>query len=296
MTADQPLISVVIPTYNHACYLGRALRSLLEQSYSRWEAIVVDNHSTDDTDQVLSSFSDPRIRAVKVNNNGVIAVSRNKGIDLARGEWIAFLDSDDWWLGDKLQRCVAAVGPEVDLIHHTLTIVTDPQAMVTRGKIDCWQLRSPALIDLLLRGNALATSSVLVRTAVLKRTGGFDESREMVACEDYNLWLRIAAATEKFTYLPISLGFYLDNEKGMSRRDMSVPCRYATEEFMLLLTARQRDYFAAKLHYLKGRHAYLNSNWQVALGALRASMQDGPWLNRLKALVMCVLLYLRAGK
>jgi glycosyltransferase involved in cell wall biosynthesis len=90
-----PLVSVVIPTYNHARYLGRALQSVLDQTYKNWEAIVIDNHSTDNTAELIASFADQRITYLKIHNNGVIAASRNAGIRAAKGEWLAFLDSDD---------------------------------------------------------------------------------------------------------------------------------------------------------------------------------------------------------
>ena len=100
-----PLISIIIPTYNHAKYLGRALRSIVDQSFSSWEAIIIDNFSKDNTEDVVKSFPNNKIKYFRLNNNGVIAKSRNFGILKARGEWIAFLDSDDWWTKNKLQIC-----------------------------------------------------------------------------------------------------------------------------------------------------------------------------------------------
>ena len=98
-----PLVSVVIPTYNHARFLDSALQSVLDQTYTHWEAIIIDNHSTDNTDEVMASFTDSRFTYIKIHNNGVIAASRNAGIRAAKGEFIAFLDSDDIWLPRKLE-------------------------------------------------------------------------------------------------------------------------------------------------------------------------------------------------
>ena len=103
INVERPLVSVVIPTYNHAQYLRRALTSVLDQSYVNWEVIVIDNHSTDNTDELMEDFLGPQITYIKIHNSGIIALSRNAGINAARGEWIAFLDSDDWWTKDKLQ-------------------------------------------------------------------------------------------------------------------------------------------------------------------------------------------------
>jgi glycosyltransferase involved in cell wall biosynthesis len=117
------LVSVVIPTYNHAHFLGQTLRSVIDQTYTCWEAIVVDNHSSDNTDAVVASLGDPRIQLFKIHNQGVIAASRNMGIRHARGEWVAFLDSDDWWSSRKLELSLAGLQQGADLVYHDVWIV-----------------------------------------------------------------------------------------------------------------------------------------------------------------------------
>ena len=97
-----PLVSIVIPTYNHANYLSKALQSIVDQTYTNWEAIIIDNHSLDDTEKLINQYSDPRIKYLKVHNFGIIAKSRNEGIRVAKGDWIAFLDSDDYWEKNKI--------------------------------------------------------------------------------------------------------------------------------------------------------------------------------------------------
>ena len=83
-----PLVSIIIPTYNHANFLGKALESVIHQTYNNWEAIVIDNYSTDETNKIVNKYKDPRIQYLKINNDGVIAKSRNLGIDVAKGKWI----------------------------------------------------------------------------------------------------------------------------------------------------------------------------------------------------------------
>ena len=114
-----PLVSVVIPSYNHGRFLGRALQSVLDQTYTKSEVIVIDNHSTDNTDAVMASFADLRITYIKIHNNGIIAASRNIGLRLAKGEWIAFLDSDDYWSRNKLEQCILNRSNN-DVIYHKL--------------------------------------------------------------------------------------------------------------------------------------------------------------------------------
>ena len=118
-----PLVSVIVPTFNHGHYLGRALQSVINQSYTNWELIVINNHSTDNTDEVIFGLSDKRINHFKIHNNGVIGASRNAGIKLAKGEWIAFLDSDDWWHPDKLKEFHGGTGKNHDVYYHELEVI-----------------------------------------------------------------------------------------------------------------------------------------------------------------------------
>jgi len=100
--SSESLISVIIPTYNQSRYLGRAIKFIYDQTYGNWKAIIVDNHSTDDTCDDVKKFDDPRVSYLKIHNQGTIAAFRNMGINVAKGNWLAFLDSDDWWSVGKL--------------------------------------------------------------------------------------------------------------------------------------------------------------------------------------------------
>ena len=98
-----PRVSVVIPTYNHAAFLHKALQSVVDQTYKNLEILVVNNFSTDETESIVSSFSDKNISLFNFRNNGIIAAARNHGIQHATGEFIAFLDSDDIWYPTKIE-------------------------------------------------------------------------------------------------------------------------------------------------------------------------------------------------
>lgn len=285
-----PLVSVVIPTYNHARYLGRALQSVLDQTYTHWEAIVIDNHSTDNTDDVMASLADPRITYLKIHNNGVIAASRNEGIRAAKGEWIAFLDSDDWWTVDKLQACFDCIDDQVDLVYHDLEIVSVQKRFFSRKTIKSWQVKKPVLIDLLLEGNAIANSSVVVRKSLLEQIGGINRSLEMIAAEDYNTWMRIAEITDQFVYLPRRLGYYLTHNQSISQKDMSVPGRVAAAEFIHLLSDQQKIKFEANLRYTTGRFNYLAGNFKGAKEHLLFSLQHGHSMLKMKSAVFLLIL------
>jgi glycosyltransferase involved in cell wall biosynthesis len=291
---SNPLVSVVIPTYNHARYLRRALQSVIDQTYINWEAIVIDNHSNDSTDEVMASFAGPRITYLKIHNNGVIAASRNAGIRKAKGEWIAFLDSDDWWTADKLKICCESINHKVDFIYHDLKIISDQPRFFRPKKIKSWQVEPLVLIDLMTRGNAIATSSVLVRKKLLQQLNGMSENTDLVATEDYNTWLRIAQLTNYFRYVPKKLGFYQLHNQGVSQKDMSIPVQHAVADFIDFLNPAQKNNFLANLRYARGRFYYLAGNYNEAKESLFFAIKHGKSMTVLKALWMIILSYFYA--
>ena len=217
-----PLVSVIIPTYNHAHCLGRALESVLAQSYGNWEAIVIDNHSSDNTDEVLSCLADPRIRVLKIHNHGVIAASRNAGIKAAKGEWVAFLDSDDWWDNEKLYVSIHLAAKGYDVVYHDLRIVSKEEQRFSFRRAKSRKLSTNAYSDLIAEGNALPNSSVVVRKAMVDKVGGLSEDPDKIAWEDFDLWLRLAAANASFSRIPGKYGYYWLGGGNVSNPERSI--------------------------------------------------------------------------
>lgn len=204
------LVSIVLPTYNHAEHIGRAIQSVIDQTYQNWELIIIDNFSTDDTDEVVSRFDDTRIKFHKIKNEGIISKSRNKGIFLSKGQWVAFLDSDDWWSADKLKKCL---GSEIqyDLIYHKLEKYRLSKSGIIEkvGTLHFRDVSENPYTELLAFGPSLTTSAILVRKDLLRAVGQFDEAPDIVGGEDYELWLRLAQIGAKFKFKDFSLGYYL---------------------------------------------------------------------------------------
>jgi glycosyltransferase involved in cell wall biosynthesis len=288
-----PLVSIVIPTYNYANYLGRALQSVLDQTYKNWEAIVIDNHSTDDTSKVIDRYKNPRIKHIKINNYGVIAKSRNAGILAAKGEWIAFLDSDDWWVADKLRICAEHFNKQVDLIYHDLEIMRSKRQFFKRKLVKTRKLKKPVLIDLLVNGNAVSNSSAIVRKKILEKIDLIDESKDLVAVEDYNTWLKIANLTDQFLYLPKRLGYYFIHDQNISKKDISLPMRQATYKFLSILDNKKKIKLESNFRYLSGRFNYLNINYKNAKKDLLFTLRNGTFSLRLKSLFMILKIILR---
>lgn len=263
-----PAVSVIIPTFNRAKLVSKALKSIIDQTYANWEVIVVDNHSTDNTDQIFKNFTDPRISYFKIHNRGVIAKSRNLGIRMAKGEWIAFLDSDDWWTKDKLEVCFNNIDDNVDFIYHELEIIDDKSKFLKRKKFSGRELKKPILNNLLQglikNGNAIGQSSVVVRKNLLLKIGGISEDKNLVASEDFNTWLRIAEITDKFKFLKKRLGFYLVHDASSQKKDLSIPHKQAVVDFMNLFNYQQKLNLDVKLNYMSANYNVFTKNYSKA--------------------------------
>lgn len=289
----EPLVSIVLPTYNHGKFLSKAISSVIEQSYVNWELIIVDNHSTDDTEFIIKKFEDNRITHTKVHNNGIIAFSRNKGIEMAKGTWIAFLDSDDWWTSDKLKACFDKINDGIDFVFHDLSIVgIVPDAFrskVLKGR----QLNIPITNDLLVNGNIICNSSVIVRRYILLSVGMIDESKEMIASEDYNAWLKISTITSKFLYIPKNMGFYMVHPGGMSKKNMSISMHFACRDFLHLLSSSERKYYDGRMAYVTGDYFQTKEKYSLALIEFYKSIKLSKSNIKLKSLYQLIRIYLK---
>lgn len=209
-----PTVSVVIPTYNHAQFLSAAIQSVLDQTFSDWEAVIVNNYSEDETVEIVTSYDDPRIRLVNFQNHGIIAAARNHGIGLAKGEFVAFLDSDDVWYPEKLKKCIEKLQEGNDVVCHgeVWTKVGSSPRKVFYGP-----LRRTQYSSLLYDGNCLSTSAIVVRKTALDLVDGFCEDASMVTAEDYELWLRLAKVGYRFAFVDEILGEYCIHGGNLSK-------------------------------------------------------------------------------
>jgi glycosyltransferase involved in cell wall biosynthesis len=192
-------ISVVIPTYNRSLFLPKALDSVYNQTYPNLEVIVVDDGSSDNTlPQLALQF--PPVIWVQQDNHGV-SHARNQGIQKARGEWIAFLDSDDIWHPQKLERQIDFLkkNPGLSMCHTDEEWIRNGQKVKTPSYLD---KTDHQLFSRSLDRCIICPSSVLIQKAMLVNIGKFDES--LPVCEDYDLWLRILIS-HQVGYLPEEL-------------------------------------------------------------------------------------------
>ncbi len=181
-----PLVSVVVPTFNRASQVGQALDSVLAQDYLQRELIVVDDGSTDHTPRILAAYGE-RIQVIRQGNRGVSA-ARNQGILAARGDFIALLDSDDYWLPGKLSSQVAFFQQ-----HPSLQFCQTEEIWIRNGRRVNPKRRHRKFAGMIFEKSLplclISPSAVLLRRSLLDEVGLFDET--LPACEDYDLWLRI---------------------------------------------------------------------------------------------------------
>jgi glycosyltransferase involved in cell wall biosynthesis len=188
-----PTVSVVIPTYNRASCLGRALQSALRQSLKNLELIVVDDGSTDNSESIVRSFNDPRVRYVQQARNAGAAAARNTGVAQARGEFIAFLDSDDEWLLSKLEKQVSALRTADACTGLALCglLRWDTLQVFYMPAQDRHGARQPDIREEILRQNYALTSAWCVRRQHFLNIGPFDET--LPPLEDWEWLIRYTA-------------------------------------------------------------------------------------------------------
>ncbi len=237
---DEPLVSVVIPTYNNASMASEAVDSVLGQTYRRREIIVVDDGSEDDTASRLARFG-AAITLITQEHLGP-AVARNAGIRSGTGELVAFLDSDDVWMPDKLERCVAALQarPEAGVAYTALRIhevETGRRYRLPQYTKSGWMAR-----DLFMECRGVNTSTLVVGRTCLEKVGLFDE--ELFRAQDWDLMIRLAEQYE-YVHVPEVL-----TERRLHAKSLSVTHRDLYAEYNLRVItkalARRPDLYAAR--------------------------------------------------
>jgi len=211
-------VNVVIPTYNRAHLIRKAVQSVLDQSYQDFEIIIVDDASTDNTEEAVRSLKDERIRYIRHEKNKGAGAARNTGIRAANGEYIAFQDSDDEWLPEKLEKQMKVfenAPPEVGVVYTGFWRIEKNKKNYIPSS---WIIQKNGNIHKeLLKGNFIGTPATLIKRECFKKVGLFEEY--IPAREDWELWIRISKYYE-FKYIPepLMISYYTSgsvNEKSI---------------------------------------------------------------------------------
>jgi len=281
-------VSVIMPTYNSAHFISKSIESVINQTYPNWELIIVDDGSTDNTRNIINEYIqlDKRIKYFFQQNKGVSS-ARNKGISISNGVFVAFLDSDDLWLPQKMAiQTKDMVHYNADLIccdaHHFSTDFTqyDSLEIVDRQNLKCEAYYGISGIKHLLSENPISTLTVMCKRESVLASGGFSEN--LRKAEDYHLWNKLLFNGFKILKTSDKLAAYRVHDKSLSSDDRccsrevvdvylelreTFPMHKAIIELhldrsikkILPLVHESPDYFRTLSHYLSrtNRHVYV---------------------------------------
>ena len=296
-----PEVSVVIPVYNREEYIGECLQSVFDQTLDDWDMWVVDDGSTDHTLEVVHSFDRAKVHVLQVEH-GRQARARNAAISHIDSEFVAFLDSDDVWLPDKLERQLPlfAGRPNIGLV------CSDNYRFDANGRhsLTTFQFKTPhrgqVLRELCLGPNFVVTSTVVARRECFSEVGLFDPS--MTPSEDYHMWLRIAAQYD-IDYIPdVLVGYRFHPAQSLKEDEMGNHLREAKVLLSIeALYPELTQVFCNSLHqtvahkaYRAGREAMRREEWDRAYHAFLFSLKCA-WTWRAGVCLARVFLRSTAG-
>ncbi|WP_273069802.1 glycosyltransferase [Marinobacter sp. UBA2678] len=272
------VISVITPTYNRARFLPAAVASVLSQTFGDFELIIVDDGSEDNTPDVLKPFlADRRVRYVYQENQGQ-SHARNLALKQATGDFIAFLDSDDVWARDKLEKQLAVfrANSEVDIVHGDEATINEQGSVVSLQNMRRYSGR---ITRYLLADNSVSITTALVRRRCFDEMGGFDTS--VGVADDYELWLRFSARY-CYQYEPGIVASYrvmADQISSDKRR------RYAANERIIqqflarygeVLSPGERRWGLARFYCRKARYFASAGERGKAVGAIAGALHNAP--------------------
>jgi glycosyltransferase involved in cell wall biosynthesis len=263
---SQPLVSIIMPAYNAEKFIAESIESVLAQTYTNWELLVVDDGSTDNTKQIVEKFcaADHRVKYF-YQPNGKQGKARNNGLTHATGKYIAFLDSDDVWLPQKLETQLKEIEEKnVDLVFAECIMftgsVSESKKLMHSGK---GYFKGDEGLHKFLDHNQVPCSTVLVKKYVLQDAGGFTENKAIPYAEDYHLWLRLLLQGFTFYGIETELAGYRLHPASSSHGDKLV-ISHVIEAFQdiknhyrsykSLLNAYQKKWF--------GEYYYSTNNWK----------------------------------
>ncbi|MCX6752830.1 MAG: glycosyltransferase family 2 protein [Candidatus Nomurabacteria bacterium] len=239
-------ISIIIPTYNSSKFIRNTIQSVLEQTYTDWELLIIDDCSKDETEEIIKEYKkkEPKIKFYKTDNNsGGPALSKNIGIKNSNGSYIAFLDHDDEWHKEKLEKQIKLFENSKDKnlgIVSTFLDIKEKETIIKYSK----NYRKD-ILKYLASGNFLMTSScIMVKKDVFEKIGLFDKS--LSVSDDLDMWIRIAKNNYNFDYVPEYLTTYIYHNKNAS-------------------LINRENYTETKLLFKKHKEIYLKYNIKIVI-------------------------------
>jgi len=285
-----PAVSIIIPTFNRKDQLRVCLKSLQGQTFKNFEVIVCDDGSTDDTKDVINDFNGIlNLIYIKDKNFGGPAMPRNNGLQKAKGNIIAFLDSDDWWYPSKLEVALPFLS-EYDLVYHDLDIFNSQQKHkgIAKGRV----LNNKITKDLIINGNGINNSSVLVKKKIIDLVGNITTDKNLIAVEDYDYWIRISQVSNRFKYINKSLGAYREGENISYNVTQIERLKSILDKYSGLLNKDEQKQAISNFYFSAARINHYFSFFDVAQNFYLRSFKTNLFKNKVKSAIgylMCLL-------
>jgi len=262
------LVSVIIPTYNRADIITEAINTVLEQTYQNFEIIVIDDGSTDNTCEVIKNIDDSRIQYIYQENSGRPSLARNTGIKISIGEYIAFLDSDDLWHREKLEKQIDILdnNNNIGLVTNWSLYKTFKNEEIQVKKSQAKTQKENVLYILTAPDKAFTgTPTLLVRKKCFETIGSFDD--EMTFCEDWDLFFRISLLYEIYNIEEILTYVRMHQESISKTPDVK---KFKDSYLRYLQKAFENKNLSPELLKIKDE-AYSNALWSIGGWALHKS-------------------------
>lgn len=266
-----PEVSVIIPTYNRAHLVARAINSVLNQTYSDFELIVVDDGSSDNTQEVIKSIADNRIKYIRHNINKGGSAARNTGIGLSESKYIALLDDDDEWLPTKLEKQVNAfkeVSDKVGLIYTGSEVREEGNNSPLKTYIP--KFRGDVRNKLLMGPMVCGSHSVLIKRECFLKVGFFDES--LTSCQDWDMWKRISEDYDFDFVSAVLARTYLHSEQISSNFASLIPGRKKMLEKHMEQFQKHPEILISHLKTLGKMHS-INGTWKESIYWFREALK-----------------------
>ncbi|UUA71389.1 glycosyltransferase family 2 protein [Cellvibrio sp. QJXJ] len=273
------LISIITPTYNREAFLPAAIESVLAQSYKEFELIIVDDGSTDNSRELINAYADkdPRVKYLYQENQRQ-SVARNYALSIAKGDFICFLDSDNYWPHDKLEKSLKAFEqhPEADIVYGDCITIDEQGNELHRNNMRRY---SGNIAALLLKDNFVSMNTTMTRRKCFNEMGGMSGKRRVA--DDYDLWLKFSSRY-RFQYIPEFLAYYRVMENQISSNKK---LRFETNEKIILdflaaypdaVSEQEKKAGLTAFYTRKARH-YAASDKKEAYKAIRIALGISPF-------------------
>ena len=257
-TMPVPKVSILLPVYNVSAYLGEAIRSILQQSFTDFELIILNDGSTDETENVVLSFSDKRIRYIINEHNSGLIYTLNKGIDLATAEWIARMDGDDIADHQRIEKQWQYIqaNPGIKVLATRVQLINESGEPNGRWKEDESEVTPEQIKGFLPKNNCIAHPSIMISTELMKK---YRYDKRQLHNEDYDLWLRLSADGVEIHKIDQPLLYHRIHTSSVTRKDQeNVFFKLARTKFRFV----KNEFSIGKINrFVIGTFFYATTDW-----------------------------------